>query len=52
MLSMAEVVLQSLREAADLTCSSCRRNEHLNTVLARAVASAEQLINHLEHGSY
>ena len=51
MMSMAQVVFQSVREAADLTCDSCRHNQHLSAVLSRALASAQELIDHMEHGA-
>lgn len=48
--AMAEIVLQSLREATELMCQSCRDNEHLQAVLARALESAAaQLVKNSEH---
>ena len=51
MMSVAQAVLQSVREAAGLTCNSCRQNKILDAVLSRALASAQELINHIEHGA-
>ena len=51
MLSMAEVVLQNLNKAADLTCANNNNNSELDAVLSHALASAQELIKHLHRGN-
>ena len=57
MLSMAEVVTQSLQEAAGLTstCDSCSNKQHLGAVLSRAISIGEELrelIKNSAHGNF
>ena len=48
LVSMAEVVLANIQEAAGLVMCTCKNQEDLTAALARALASAEQLIHHVD----
>ena len=53
MLSMAEVMTQSLQEVAGLT-STCDNKQHIGAVLSRAISIGEELmelIKNLAHGN-
>ena len=51
LLALAEVALEGIQEAVaglECTCSSCSNKEHVTAALIRALASAQQLVKHLE----
>ena len=43
---VAEIILQSLREAMNLTCDICKKHPQLSVALSRALTNAQNLVKY------